>query len=214
MDKVLYLDLDILILKDLHTLYSKDISSYIIGATSEYTKNAFSPILDEKGKNGTYFNAGVLLINISNWRKNKITEKCFDFIKLNSLDFEKKFTCLDQDVLNSILEEKDILYISNKYNYFLLFRITTLKEKFILHYAGTIKPWGNSNFTPYRKLWFKYAKNVLTKDELLLIKQHHNFIKKIKRFFVLLIIITKNFIPKNILTLFQRIKQKLKIKIY
>ncbi len=69
-------------------------------------------------KNDTnYFGAGMLLINLKYWRENKIEEKSFEYIRINS----EKLLWHDQDTLNAVLEgsTKTVDFNYNFYDTFL-----------------------------------------------------------------------------------------------
>ena len=92
---------------------------------------------------GQYFNAGVMLINYSEWKKINIKEKASRIIE----DKNKLLILWDQDVLNIIFDGKfeDIDY---KYNYrmdILNFSKSEVKvldnDIYLLHYFGKSKPW-------------------------------------------------------------------------
>ena len=98
-NKVLYLDSDLIIRGSLHDLYDTDLSSVAIAAVrdneyfniQEYNRLRYEP------KFG-YFNAGVLLINLDYWRKNDCYKTFTSFIS----SYPERLKKHDQDVLNSI----------------------------------------------------------------------------------------------------------------
>lgn len=50
-----------------------------------------------------YFNSGIMIIDVEEWRRNSISEKVISFINNNSKDM---FVFHDQDALNAILYDK------------------------------------------------------------------------------------------------------------
>ena len=96
-DKVLYLDCDIIIEDSLNDLWNEDISNYAVGAIPDFENNnvKISSRLGYDVGDG-YFNSGVLLINMKYWREHRVTNLFLDFAKthLNELNFH------DQDILN------------------------------------------------------------------------------------------------------------------
>ena len=96
-DKVLYLDCDIVIRKDVLSLFNINIADYAIGAIH----NALNNSMYRYVKNmlhldpASYFNSGVLLINIDEFTKKQIRTKCFDLLKVKD-----NLVCPDQDLLN------------------------------------------------------------------------------------------------------------------
>ena len=102
-------------------------------------------LLDRLGmKSNKYFNAGVLFINLDNWRKNKVESS------LQKLLFSKKFEYHDQDILNLFFDGR-VQELSSKLNYLLkanesldnqnIVDSFVEKEAILLHYIGASKPW-------------------------------------------------------------------------
>lgn len=207
LDKILYLDSDTIVDAEIAELYNINISEKIIAAAKDaQTIESFE---------NKDFNAGVLLINIKNWKENNITNKAIDFISKNKDDFEnKKYPNLDQDVLNKVIEKNLVQEIPIRYNFVTanLSSITKPKLISIFHFAGNLKPWGNSNFIPLKQYFFKYSDLTPWKDSMR--KNNKGLSKKIKRFVYYHVIILKRFLPKNIKFLMQKIKHKLSIKLY
>jgi lipopolysaccharide biosynthesis glycosyltransferase len=105
-NKVLYLDADMIVKKSLKDLYNinidklsaiacKDIYGYIYGVGNKSEER-----LGLKNK-GRYFNAGMMLFNIKYCREHNICQKTIDFIK----EYSDIIIWQDQDALNVILEE-------------------------------------------------------------------------------------------------------------
>ncbi|MBP3495791.1 MAG: hypothetical protein J6K52_06235 [Clostridia bacterium] len=94
-DKVIYLDTDVMCLKDIREFYDVDIENYEFGA-----------VLDKMGHfwiNKTYCNSGVLLLNMKKIRETKLFERCIDLIKTKKMAFP------DQSALNDLAQNKLIL---------------------------------------------------------------------------------------------------------
>lgn len=94
-DKLLYLDIDMMIADDLNKLYSIDITGYEYAAVKEkYGCWAIRP---------DYINAGMLLLNMEEIRKTKLLEKAREKIKT------KKMLFADQDAVFWSTTKKKIL---------------------------------------------------------------------------------------------------------
>lgn len=105
--KIIFLDVDMIMLDDISNLWKLDTGKYVIGAVSdtigpiaktigEGIENHAELGLDPEEK---YFNAGLQLINIDKWLEQDITKKTFDAINNN-----KKYAALgDQYGLNIAL---------------------------------------------------------------------------------------------------------------
>ena len=181
-DKVLYLDVDILINDNLVDLYNTELgNNMIVGVndllTGTWVPNEimsstykdtiyehFSNYIKQKLKKDPkeYINAGVLLFDIKNCLENNFTNLC-----LKVLEDTKGLFYQDQDLINIVCKGK-IKYLDYRYNFFP--QILDLKDikkyipEYILndirifHFAGN-KPWSiyGFNYEPTPK-WFKVSK--------------------------------------------------------
>jgi len=143
LDKVLYLDTDIIVKNCLRELYNIDISNYSLAATPTLTseKNRVRLRIPE---NYHYINSGVLLINCKYWRNNDIEKKLINFIQTKP---NKYLENVDQDVLNGVLFDT-IKYIAREWNYELRADISypdnylnDLENSKIVHFPTSDKPW-------------------------------------------------------------------------
>jgi lipopolysaccharide biosynthesis glycosyltransferase len=135
-DKVLYLDGDIVVMRNISELYNHEIgNNYIAGvAPFKYDGHSYHDYAFKLGLKATdYINAGILLINSKKMRQDNLKDSLMEEAK-------KKYTFLDQDILNVVCKDK-IALLPWKYNYT---PHTTLSEEpeniCIYHYAGP-KPW-------------------------------------------------------------------------
>lgn len=138
--KVLWLDVDIYINKDLTNLFEHN-PEYIAAVLDinffENTYQKFDLLykkyglyINAKKKTIHHINAGVLIMNISNLQKDNFVKKALIASK------NIKFPLLDQDVINYLYKNKiDIIDI--QYNYQLYKRhFTFIKNKAIVHFNG------------------------------------------------------------------------------
>lgn len=110
-DKILYLDCDTIVNSSLKELWNINIDNYYIAAVQDPIQS-FNVELIGLQKEYRYVNSGVLLINLKNWRKYGLKEK---FIR-SMREYNGKVPHNDQGVIN-IVCQKNILYLSPKYNY-------------------------------------------------------------------------------------------------
>ncbi len=168
-EKVLYLDCDIIINSSLEELWSTDISECALAGVEDQKINTVDgPKRLGYKKVFSYINAGVLLLNIKFLRNIGFVQKALDFLK-NS----KNLLYHDQDVLNAVLFDKkkivdakwnvmDFMFIP-KYSegvYKNLFYLR--KSPAVIHYTGKLKPWYKECNHPYKYLYkiFREANGV------------------------------------------------------
>ena len=110
-DKALYLDGDTLILSDVKELYNENIENYIASMGIDNGDYADREINNYPVTQPCYFNAGVILFNLSKWREMNITEQMEEFTKQNP-----KLFYAEQDILNSVINYEDIKMFEIKWN--------------------------------------------------------------------------------------------------
>ena len=116
-DKVLYIDCDTIVLKDLSELFNIDTNDYYAAAVKDYY---VMEILKHGEKIGieNYFNSGVMLLNIKLLREINIK----DVLLYNKINRYNIF--MDQDAFNYSFNNK-VKFIHPKFNYI----IDTIKNK-------------------------------------------------------------------------------------
>ncbi len=167
-DKILYLDCDLVVLGDISKLYHTDLGDNILGACPEmfvqstpefrrYAEKALGLNPDD------YFNAGVLMINLEQFRKDEIEQK---FVKLIT---EYEFDLLDPDqaYLNYLCRGK-ILMLPNGWNKEPM-PIPCEGDKNLVHYALYKKPWQYDDVIDGNYFW-QYAKTSPFYEQILQVK--------------------------------------------
>lgn len=172
-DKVLYLDGDIICRKPLDNLWNTDISQFAVAGVHDvweeiYEKSNHLHLSPWRG----YFNAGVLLINLKWWRENNSTESFYAFIDQHG-DWLK---CQDQDVLNYVFNEHklilpikynlatDFLYNNTDYKHYSDQLEEAIHDPVLIHFIA-VKPWQKSCRHPYRSTFLKYKSQTIWRDE-------------------------------------------------
>lgn len=153
-EKALYLDCDLVILKDIKKLYDQEFDGNSLVAITCGVKDQKSS-KERLGlkENDSYFNAGVLLMNLNKLRENDKFEKAVTFAATT----EKVLELNDQDALNIVLNN-DFKEVSKAWNYTHgNMEELNLKKKEIgiIHYTGSIKPWDARCENKYRKDYLK-----------------------------------------------------------
>lgn len=176
--RILYLDCDILCRGKLNEFYYMDMDNKTICAKEDilsnypalYNRLNYSPLYG-------YFNSGVILIDLQRWKELNITYKCIEYIQNHVVKHP------DQDALNAVLyKEKKIVdsrwnYLSNFHTRYISiqeFEEDLYKTKVyypvLIHFTGA-KPWSNKCDSPFKKEWITYQgktkwKNLIPKHTL------------------------------------------------
>lgn len=198
--KVLYMDVDIIVLGDIQELYNEDLEGYALGAVWEQTRkyyNSDTKELMELSENYKYFNAGILVIDVQKWLDNNILKELFYIEKI----YRENVLHADETLLNKYFDNNyKILPI--KYNYTDYDTIVApIKDFVIRHFATSIKPWQiNPNtvelLCPNLQDFWHYAMMTPFYKCLLQKCQDENSQKQINRKLQLQKVILKSFIPK------------------
>lgn len=166
-DKVLYLDCDIIILRDISEIFQIEINKYALAATLDqfpYTQQHRLQLhfpCDVRT-----FCSGVMLINLKYWRVNNVEEGLLEYAKRH----REVVYLHDQDVLNYYFKD-DWFWLPPKWNriamnlscpdireYKRFDRIEYIKKPMLIHYASfNLKPWYNLNY-PDRHYYVEYLK--------------------------------------------------------
>lgn len=173
LDRVLYLDCDIVVDQSIQALWETNLNDNIVAMAMEPTANpGIKEQIDFK-PDDIYCNSGVLLIDMVKWRKESVESKLISYFAAKG----GKLLFADQDLLNVVLKGH-IHYISPIYNFYCpykYFRHQTLvrkmpaysrfsREEFrlakreprVIHFLGAERPWLRGNLNPYRHLYYKY----------------------------------------------------------
>ncbi len=167
LDKILYLDADLVVKRNLWDFYNTDLTGYYVAGVEDlFTKRQnYKPQIG-LSQQEIYINAGVLLMNLDLIRSDHLGQKMIQKTK----ELAGKIKYQDQDVLNILCRGK-IKPVDNIYN----FTRSNLHRQWIktpkaciIHYTGAQKPWNNKKVKQYR-VWEKYAR-----------KTHEQLNRKIK----------------------------------
>ena len=174
-DKVLYLDCDVIIANDISELWNTQIDDYsIVGMPDicvyedeEFVKLGYDFNLG-------YVNSGVLLINLKYWRDKNVVKLFVDFYTKN---FDQ-ITRHDQDVINGTFCDTKLL-LPIKFNVVDFYYQTKKKDLFgyeeeindaikkpvIIHFTTIGKPWLKQCLHPLEKEFLRYKKLSLWSKE-------------------------------------------------
>lgn len=165
MDKAVYLDSDMIVLGDISELYSHDIGENYVGACNEQAMvqtDVYGTYVEQciGLDRNKYFNAGMLLLNCMQFRKQKILDQ---FIRLLH---EYSFAVTqDEDYLNLICKDK-VFWIENSWNVETYGEIKYSAETAkIIHYLMVGKPWHFAD-VPFGEIFWSYAKQTPFYEEI------------------------------------------------
>lgn len=166
-DKILYLDCDIIVLKDLSEVFNIELNKYALAATLDnfpYT-NQHRLQLHMEADERT-FCSGIMLVNLKYWRDNDCEPQLLEYAKR----YRKEVYLHDQDVLNYLFKKKwfllppkwnrvayaHICKPSPRYRNFDYFEYR--RSPMLIHYADPrLKPWLAIR-TPYKNEYLKYVR--------------------------------------------------------
>lgn len=172
-EKVIFLDCDLVIKGDLEQLWQSNLGeNFVLAAQDTWipSVSVHNGLLNYKqlkiDPNAKYFNAGVFIANLKKWRSEGFFEKAVDYLNQN-----KEFIRLgDQDILNALLVGKwgelDLRwnvtpgiyeydgwekspFSEEIYN-------NLIQDPWIIHFASDLKPW-NSRKTLLKENFFHYV---------------------------------------------------------
>lgn len=166
--KVIYIDSDTVINRDVAELYALDIEGYILGCSRASLSCSLASYIKEQLKLPLkdYFNAGILLINIPMFHKYQIGKKCFEL-----LENSNKYVLMDQDALNLTcyghvsffdgrwnVEWENIIRLSKKGEQIYIDEVrkdilTYSETPYIVHYTSHKKPWMHPEFKLAEYFW-------------------------------------------------------------
>lgn len=179
--KIIYLDVDMLIVDNITNLFNININNYALAAvedTPDCIKHKKRCNIPEKSP---YINSGVMILNLEMWRQAAENDLFWSFIKENS----KKFAINDQDVINYVFQNK-IKTIPLRFNVtnhcfgfkpnVLPYHKKQLKEVYqhpaIIHFTNWNKPWIKGNYHLYKKKWQETEKKICNIYSISPIQRH------------------------------------------
>lgn len=138
-EKILYLDCDLLIQNDLQPLWDTDFSGYYMAGVREPFSQGAHEYRQKIGMKDTtgYVNSGVLLIDLKKMRSDNIQDSIF----ICANEIKDKILLQDQDIINVSLEGQ-IFPLPQTYNFMHMYKEDVIDDSqmTIIHFALT-KPW-------------------------------------------------------------------------
>ena len=169
MDKILYLDADIVVFKDLGEYWQINLGDNFMAGRRDLNayQNYYRPVCPFK--TDLYVNGGSLLLNLKKMRTENIQPLLFE----TTYKYNDIFYYGDQDVMNFLFKDK-IIELSPKYNGNVLLEAPF--AKIVYHYLGNGKPWKTQS-TDYHE-WYKYQayQNAILNNKSFPLTNYFNYI--------------------------------------
>lgn len=189
LDKVLYLDCDMIILRDISEIFHLELDGFALAATlDQFPYSSQHRLQLQMEADERTFCSGIMLVNLKYWRDHNVTEGLLEYAKRP----RKEIWLHDQDVLNYYFKKQWFLlppkwnktHISNRSIRYFGYRAFDYKEyvlsPMLIHFASVgIKPWYNSP-CPKKSEYLKYLyksnfkeitfENISNKKSILLAK--------------------------------------------
>ncbi len=165
-DKILYLDIDMIVTGDIAELYQMELGDALLAAReglldfSKIESCDFKHLPIDKllalRKSASVsinllsctFNAGMLLLSLEKMRQDNFTEQ--------AARFAVTYQMHDQNVLNFYAND-NFIKLPKAWNGFAIHEKLSINEQKIFHWIGGHKPWHTNRNVPFRHLWQQYA---------------------------------------------------------
>lgn len=164
-EKVLYLDCDMIVVGTVNELFDLELDNYALAATLDcmpYNSIHRSQLKMESDERT--FCSGIMMINLRYWRQSGIVDKLLEFSRSD----RSPVFLHDQDSLNYVFKKQWFLlppkwnkpslsYLPSVENvpYFDIYEYVYQPK--VIHFSSAAKPWLKMNF-PYSKLYKDYLK--------------------------------------------------------
>lgn len=174
-NKILYLDSDVIICDSLSELWNTNMDNYSIAGITDLNVSKDASLFSRRlgyDKKYKYINSGILLINIDYWRKHDMKAVFFDFLK----EKYENIIYPDQDILNGTLYDTKLL-LPLKYNLLECYYLKNtdlaqnkeevyeaMTKPVIIHYTALDKPWIKTCLHPLKGEFLKYKSISLWKN--------------------------------------------------
>lgn len=152
LNRIIYLDPDILVINPLRPLWETNMSGWLFGAAAHTGKTELANDVNRLrlGVEHDYYNSGVLLMDLELGREEIIPEEIFRYVEEHRMEL----LLPDQDLLNAMFGERifpldDAVwnYDARNYNNYVMrssgkYNVKWVMENTaILHFCGKAKPW-------------------------------------------------------------------------
>lgn len=194
---ILYLDIDMVVMGDIYELYCTPLENSLFGVVideAEYSPKRFEQleIPQEKWEGLSYFNCGMMLIDLTKWREEHVMEELIEYMSKHR---DKHFPYADQDVFNLLYRNRaKLLPIQYNLGHAFLgdYHKLDVREYFyesieearnnpiIVHLYWIHHPWYKECYCPYAKVWLHFARKCPYRIKLFY-REELSLIRKVKR---------------------------------
>ncbi|NJL60567.1 MAG: glycosyltransferase family 8 protein [Methylacidiphilales bacterium] len=153
LNKILYLDSDLVVNSSVDELFNLDITNYPVAACGG---KAITTKQRLQLQGNYYFNSGVMLINLDYWRREEIGLKAIEFIR----NYPEMIKYWDQDALNKIIDG-NYINLDSRWNSLVdaySNQSQVNQESVIIHFVGSLKPWQVWCMDTQKELYWTYLK--------------------------------------------------------
>jgi UDP-glucose/galactose:(glucosyl)LPS alpha-1,2-glucosyl/galactosyltransferase len=147
--QVLYLDSDIIVQKSLRPLMAESLDGFALAAVTDLSAHH----MKRHHRLPTYFNAGVLVMNLDLWRHEAIARQCLSY----GLSNADRLPFADQCVLNLLLVERTKI-VDSHWNAAVapIPGLQVREDAAVLHFCTRHKPWQAWYEHPLGRLYWRY----------------------------------------------------------
>lgn len=177
-DRVIYLDCDIIVDTPLRPLWETDLDGMACGAVTEeegHNSDLMIGVLNvvhNLDPRQRYFNSGVMVMDLSAIRSQGLHTKALDLIKR----LGERLSCPDQDALNIVMRHrwmplplrwnvqsrffvKCFFKLLHDPERIMIREIAAKRTRGIIHYTGCKHPWNRDSFL-FHPLWYLWDKSL------------------------------------------------------
>ena len=165
LERVLYLDVDLIVLRNLRELYNTPLHGKPLAMVADWDEEAQAQRISTE----RYYNSGVILFDMATLKDFRLESKCREVMSTSA----DMLLYPDQDILNIVCRDA-IHSLSYQYNTQSHaddadnenFIRANMDHVAILHYTGRIKPW-SSERASFEYFYFRYLRKTAWKHQAL-----------------------------------------------
>jgi lipopolysaccharide biosynthesis glycosyltransferase len=154
--RLLYLDADLLVNVDISPLFEADMGTkpagFVVGGAVRHSLDGQFQISIGRSPDGLVLNAGVMLFNLPEWRRQRCSAAVWEF----GMKHRTELVSHDQSILRALFAD-DCYHLPPEFNFQLTAESRAqIPQAAIIHYVGSPKPWdiGARLLLPYADQWF------------------------------------------------------------